>query len=232
MSDPPNKWFRAHPFMMMEQPALLPHCVHCGVALSQENWYPSLMERGSRICNACHRLGAARSAFRPPELKRRALSKTEVVCTKCGAPLTGDNWYPSMRTNNQRQCKSCHCKAVLSRLRTPRGSFANRVWFRKRGQELKVEVLSHYSGGPPRCTRRGYTDVRALSIDHVNSGGAQHGKKVKKMCEWFLRNEYPDGYAVLCLNCNWLKRYEKGEVPRKDKGPPVPLLRQAGTDRP
>lgn len=69
------------------------------------------------------------------------------------------------------------------------------------------------------CVRCGFTDLRALQIDHVNGGGCQQFKDfpgglsrsayftiVEKS---FLAKE--NEYQVLCANCNWIKRHENRE---------------------
>jgi hypothetical protein len=62
-------------------------------------------------------------------------------------------------------------------------------------------------------------DVRALHIDHVNGGGHKHQKRKGVGSMWVeilreLRNGSKD-YQLLCAYCNWMKRYENGELKRK-----------------
>lgn len=83
-------------------------------------------------------------------------------------------------------------------------------------QRLKAEVLSHYS---PRlvCQRCGFSDIRALSIDHIEGGGAKHFREIRSVggggfYQWLKRRNFPLGFQVLCMNCQWIKRSERGEV--------------------
>jgi len=40
-------------------------------------------------------------------------------------------------------------------------------------------------------------------IDHVNGGGNTHRKEVgKTVYRWLRKQGYPEGYRVLCDNCN------------------------------
>lgn len=86
---------------------------------------------------------------------------------------------------------------------------------RRQGQRLKHLVMTHYSQGIPQCNRCKFGDVRALSIDHINGAGRLHKKHIKKtgnaFYQWLKNQGYPDGYQVLCMNCQWIKRFEKGE---------------------
>jgi hypothetical protein len=73
----------------------------------------------------------------------------------------------------------------------------------KQMARLKLEVFTHYSGGIPKCAICGIDDIRALSIDHVNGGGAQHRKSIKVSLHRDLKNKnFPEGYQVLCHNHN------------------------------
>ena len=82
---------------------------------------------------------------------------------------------------------------------------------RKMHRENKIKDLFHYSNGTMSCVKCGYSDIRALEIDHINNDGAEHRKKVGSSWDFYLRlikNDYPEGYQVLCRNCNWLKNLD------------------------
>ena len=58
-------------------------------------------------------------------------------------------------------------------------------------------------------------DIRALSIDHINSDGASHRKEVGNgMYRWLLKNNFPEGFQVLCMNCQFIKRETNNECTR------------------
>jgi hypothetical protein len=45
-----------------------------------------------------------------------------------------------------------------------------------------------------------------LTIDHINNDGAQHRKKLKSnIYKWIIKNKYPEGFQILCWDCNWEK---------------------------
>lgn len=78
-------------------------------------------------------------------------------------------------------------------------------------ETVKAEVLAHYGGGVLACVACGYSDLRALSIDHID--GRDREEKEQGFWLWLkLRKaNYPSGYQTLCMNCQWIKKYERKE---------------------
>ncbi len=80
-----------------------------------------------------------------------------------------------------------------------------------------MDVLSHYSEKTMACKRCGFDDLRALSIDHVHGDGYlwrkknTHGASGTRLYQWLKRSNYPDGFQVLCMNCQFIKRRENNE---------------------
>jgi hypothetical protein len=65
-----------------------------------------------------------------------------------------------------------------------------------------------------KCARCGFSDYRALQIDHVNGGGLEE----LRAYSWrgYLPKVLEDkdnNYVCLCANCNWIKRAENDENP-------------------
>lgn len=87
---------------------------------------------------------------------------------------------------------------------------------KKHREKRRLEVLSHYSDGEIKCKMCGYTDIRALSIDHILGKGTTHRKQTKGggyyLYSWLKKNNYPDGYQVLCMNCQFIKRHTNHET--------------------
>ena len=76
----------------------------------------------------------------------------------------------------------------------------------------KVDVLTYYGNGKLACVQCGESRPACLSIDHINGGGNQHKKSISgSMYPWLQREGYPEGYQTLCMNCQWVKRFERGE---------------------
>lgn len=81
--------------------------------------------------------------------------------------------------------------------------------YRKRN---KLAVIRHYSGGTCKCSHCGHSDIRALQIDHTNSGGEAHRRNITQdFYMWLIKNNFPEGYQVLCANCQQVKMHENNE---------------------
>ncbi len=85
-------------------------------------------------------------------------------------------------------------------------------------QRIKWEVLTHYSGNPPSCACCGESIYDFLCLDHINGGGNQHRTKIRKFgnlfYHWIFVNNFPDGFQILCFNCNMAKGFF-GSCPHK-----------------
>ncbi len=71
----------------------------------------------------------------------------------------------------------------------------------------KERILSHYSEGIMRCALCPTTDVRILTIDHMEGNGNAHRKSVKvasgsAFYKWIEESGFPLGFRVLCFNHN------------------------------
>lgn len=94
-----------------------------------------------------------------------------------------------------------------------------RLLFRakERALKLKSDILIHYGNGRLACVLCGFDRLGALSIDHVHGGGNAHRKSLgpgASIYAWLKRNNYPDGFRTLCMNCQFL---EREKIPGEDK---------------
>jgi hypothetical protein len=108
---------------------------------------------------------------------------------------------------------------------------------------VKLEVLMHYSNKlVPECANlfnmheTPFTDVDCLSIDHINGrnhlpdeerAAKDRGENLKgsSFYRWLRKNNYPQGYQVLCMNCQYKK-----EILRKRNYQPFSAKKQATLD--
>ena len=70
-----------------------------------------------------------------------------------------------------------------------------------------------------KCVSCGFSDIRALQIDHINGNGLtdfKNGNYVRY--RYYVKNPEiaKHNLQILCANCNWIKKYEKSEHPRKE----------------
>jgi hypothetical protein len=88
---------------------------------------------------------------------------------------------------------------------------------RENHRERRLEIINFLGGV---CVRCGFSDWRALQIDHVIGGGSKERKENRKNSYaktyyQMIIEDTSGKYQLLCANCNWIKRYENLEE-RKD----------------
>lgn len=85
---------------------------------------------------------------------------------------------------------------------------------RKRNIDIKTEILTHYGHGVLACVRCGFSDIRALSIDHIDGNGSQHRKGLglktggQPFYLWLKKDNYPPEFQTLCMNCQFIRKDE------------------------
>lgn len=85
------------------------------------------------------------------------------------------------------------------------------TYHKRKWREIKTEVLTYYGKGTLACVICGESRLPCLSIDHIHGGGRAHRRELG--CEsgiwfyqWLRRNDFPEGYQTLCMNCQFVKR--------------------------
>ncbi len=120
------------------------------------------------------------------ETERR---KIKHLCTLCGTKL--DNNYKYIRCTS---CKDRETKRTKEYM-TPEKA-------RKSNQRVKMRVFNAYGGAKCRCC--GETHTEFLSIDHIDRESIDKNfRSGRKLYHWLARNNYPKGFQVLCINCNF-----------------------------
>jgi len=92
-------------------------------------------------------------------------------------------------------------------------SSKKRVFDRQQGVLLREAIMSNLGF---ECVRCGFSDIRALQIDHINGGGSKE-RSVRGTQSYYkiILNKIISGstdYQILCANCNWIKRVENKEI--------------------
>lgn len=83
---------------------------------------------------------------------------------------------------------------------------------KEKTRSRRKEVIELLGG---KCKHCGFSDHRALQIDHVYGGGCKEKKTITKRYNAFVIKVVQSGsdkYQLLCANCNWIKRYKNNEV--------------------
>lgn len=86
------------------------------------------------------------------------------------------------------------------------GICAHHKKFPHQKDALQLAAFDHYTRGERVCSCCGENNASFLTIDHVDGGGSVHLQSIgMDIYSWLKRNLYPDGFAVLCHNCNHAK---------------------------
>lgn len=145
------------------------------------------------------------------------------VCTKCKQYKTRENFSKkpesSYKGGMHTWCRECVSKYNKTR-RDSQLPHVREIEKQSR-YKLRTEVLTHYSHGIPKCACCGENELDFLTIDHINGGGNQHrkslgGRRGSGIYGWLRQHKYPNGYQVLCMNCNFAKGHY-GTCPHQRK---------------
>ena len=108
---------------------------------------------------------------------------------------------------------------VKARERFNRNREKNLEWKREHGKQLRVNnrmiVLQHYSRGVIQCACCGELIYQFLQIDHIEGRKSMNHDVSycgNKLYDWLINNKFPDGYRVLCANCNFGRRFTKDGI--------------------
>ena len=155
-------------------------------------------------------------------------------CSRCGEVKPLDDFYRDSKSNDQHGtwCKSCsnkHRQAIRENYPDRERRVAHERYLRlrdeiirynnNRNQERKALLVAHYSNNTNRCACCGESEVRFLTIDHINGNGSEHRKSSKcgtgsNFYRWLIREGMPKGYQALCYNCN-SARARHGKCPHQ-----------------
>lgn len=141
-------------------------------------------------------------------------------CTKCGQIKDESEFY---RQYGRRiaQCKACRSAIDKDRYHTryktnpeykKRVSAYQKEWhilnyerdkkrIAKTHKDQRLLCIEVYGG---KCACCGESRYEFLSIDHIKGGGEKHRREVAgmKISRWLVKNNFPEGFRVLCHNCN------------------------------
>ena len=81
---------------------------------------------------------------------------------------------------------------------------------RKLRRQIRLKALDVLGG---KCVRCGFSDERALQVDHINGNGIAHRKQFGNQTRFYkhIIEGTTEGLQLLCANCNAIKRVENKE---------------------
>lgn len=167
-------------------------CVRCGHTPSTE---------GKQTCDECRQRvkqynKRQRENQQASQRDRRQRLLDSGLCMRCGKnPKDGELKY----------CRSCLDKQSSDlKVKREQNPEHSRQQSKKSAARLRADVIGHYGGKCACCSET--TDI-FLCLDHIEGGGNKHRKSLgskggRHFYRWIRSSGYPDGYRVLCWNCN------------------------------
>ena len=93
----------------------------------------------------------------------------------------------------------------------------NSVRNKKLRLNYKQRIVEHYSNGENCCNCCGEDIFEFLTIDHIHNDGSEHRKKIgSNILTDLIRRNFPEGFQILCMNCNMAKEIN-GICPHEKK---------------
>jgi len=210
---------------------LTKRCSRCGEIKNLDDFYLSSKssDRHGSWCKSCsnkHRKALREVHPRRPKVMKAIYDagKGQVVkeCSHCHEIKLLDDFYRYGRSLDQHfvWCKTCSNKASQERRKNQHDKVvrvAHERYLRLRDKillyshdrnlERKALLVAHYSKNISRCICCGEANVHFLTIDHIEQNGSQHRKSSKcgtgsTFYRWLIKEGMPEGYQVLCYNCN------------------------------
>lgn len=122
----------------------------------------------------------------------------------------GEKFYRWLIKNNfppgyQVLCFNCNYGKHVNGICPHKTMLKNPVtWQQQYGQRLKSQAMAAY-GNKCKCCQENCLSF--LNIDHIN--GRTDKLRGDKLYRWLIKNNFPEGFQVLCFNCN-VSKYLSG----------------------
>lgn len=118
------------------------------------------------------------------------------LCPRC--------WGKRLLVVGKKACEDC-LERARSYAKTSTAKENSTKARKKYNKRIKERTLEEYGGAFCKCC--GESCIEMLTIDHIAENGAQHRAEIGfqsgiGMYGWLERNNFPEGYQVLCFNCN------------------------------
>ena len=85
---------------------------------------------------------------------------------------------------------------------------------RNSNRRRRIKLIDFLGG---KCIKCGFSDYRALQVDHTRGDGKKHREEEgNKFCYKLYKSVAEDTsgrFQLLCANCNWIRKSENNENP-------------------
>lgn len=123
--------------------------------------------------------------------------KTGRKCPRCGGDIV-------KRPGGKTEC--AQCKRDREKKRALSNPEQRAGYSKKYAREIKCAVLKGYGNTCACCME---PRVEFLTVDHMKGDGKKHRLEVSggnggtQFYRWLIKNQFPKGFRVLCINCNF-----------------------------
>lgn len=139
-------------------------------------------------------------ARRTPEQVKADIARVQEATQRRRANMTPEERTALNRrySDNRRAKEAANAELREARLVVNRRLYA----------AARMTALVRYSSEIPSCACCGERELTFLVLDHINGGGSKHRKSINasNVYTWLKARGYPDGFRVLCANCNFAVR--------------------------
>lgn len=191
-----------------------------------------------KFCDKCKKSVAISS--HESHIKRYGLRKQSEICVDCSAPAESGKTmcivclHKRSKTQKTRRdifisnnsCSQCGKNPSVDGGKRCRTCIDKRNgWYQGSSTQAKDKIrrdnnreaaLQHYGG---KCACCGEDEPCFLAVDHADGDGNIHRKKIGKygsgFFKWLVDNDFPEGFQILCHNCNMGKHLNGGICPHK-----------------
>jgi len=157
-------------------------CVLCGLT-------PSTTDRVH--CTACLDIEKARSKIKYAKYTTVHSTRKLGNCTSCGGFNVEFGGRKDSISGIRSECIKCKNKKSSI-------------------YHLMIKIAAFDAYGGCACVGCAISNIDVLTIDHINGGGTKHRKEIRgSIYTWLKKNNYPQGFRVLCMNCQFIAKLSK-----------------------
>lgn len=120
-------------------------------------------------------------------------------CKDCKLLLPTDD-FPVSRRHKKRDGSISIILAARCRLCHNRKCVENQ-------KKTRRIIVKHYSNNTFKCSECGESRYQCLDLDHIYNNGKEDRTTTNPYVLYrrLIKNGFPEGYQILCRNCNWIK---------------------------
>jgi len=195
-------------------------CMRCGKVPPRENkiyceecfqkdkrYYPKTMEkyynkRNSFQCVRC-----------------KTTIKDGAHCENCKIYMKAKDKIGYYRHKTNNLCVMCGNEKGVDGVLCFKCQKINNCRSKKIRENQKKLIINHYGS---RCFCCGETNIKFLTIDHINNDGNKHKIELKSqkttLYRWIIKNNFPENmFQVACYNCNCARSKNNFICPHQQK---------------